>query len=178
MTDNIILIGFMGSGKSSVGKLLAKELNFEFIDTDEEIEKANDLKISKIFKDFGEEYFRELETSYLKKLLLNKNDLILSTGGGLPLRDSNVKILRELGVVVYLKATKDTIVKRVKDDNSRPLLASDHLEERVDSLLRSRESCYQAAAHIEINTDDKFFTAIISEILEQYHLITKVRKPQ
>ena len=177
MTDNIILIGFMGSGKSSVGKLLAKELNFEFIDTDEEIEKANDLKISKIFKDFGEEYFRELETSYLKKLLNYKNNLILSTGGGLPLRDSNVKILREFGVVVYLKATKDTIVKRVRDDNSRPLLGNDHLEERVERLLRSRQSCYQAAAHIEINTDDKSISAIISEILEQYYLITKVRKP-
>lgn len=177
MTDNIILIGFMGSGKSSVGKLLAKELNFEFIDTDEEIEKANNLKISKLFKDFGEEYFRELETSYLKKLLHHKKYSILSTGGGLPLRECNVKILREFGVVVYLKATKDTIVNRVRDDNSRPLLAIDDLEERVERLLRSRESCYTAAAHLEINTDDKSFSAIISEILEQYYLITKGRKP-
>lgn len=173
MTDNIILIGFMGCGKTSVGKLLAKELSFEFIDTDDQIEKENQLKISKIFKDFGEEYFRELESNFIKKFLSESKFFVVSTGGGLPLRECNVKILRNFGVVVYLKATKATIVGRVKEDNTRPLLVSDNLEERVERLLRSRESCYKAAAHIEIDTDDKSFSDIISEILEQYYFITK-----
>lgn len=173
MKNNIILIGFMGSGKTSIGKLLARELSFEFIDTDEEIEKEENLKISKIFDEFGEEYFRDLETNYIRKLIPSSKSLIVSTGGGLPLRDCNAKILRELGIVVYLKAKKDTIVNRVKEDNTRPLLKSNDLEERVDSLLELRDPSYHAAAHIEINTDDLSFSDIILEIMEQYHQLTK-----
>ncbi|ROR27142.1 shikimate kinase [Mobilisporobacter senegalensis] len=173
MADNIILIGFMGSGKTSVGKLLAKSLSFQFIDTDEEIEEKNKMKISKIFDVYGEEYFRDLETNYIKNLIHHIQSSVISTGGGLPVREGNSEILRELGVVVYLKARKETIINRVKEDDTRPLLQTDDLEGRVNSLLTLREPSYRETAHIEIETDDLSISEIISEIMGQYHDMVK-----
>lgn len=166
--DSIILIGFMGSGKSSVGTLLAKELRFRFIDTDREIEKENHRKISKIFDESGEEYFRNLETGYIRNLIPLRQPSVISTGGGLPLRECNAGLLREIGMVVYLKAEKDTIINRVKKDKNRPLLRAGDLEKQVEDLLRLRELHYKECAHIEISTDNLSLSDIVSEIINKY----------
>lgn len=165
---NIILIGFMGTGKTSVGKLLAKELGIGFIDTDEEIEKENHQTISNIFQEYGEEYFRKLETDYIKKLYSLKKPMVISTGGGLPLRECNAAVLRELGIVVYLQAKKDTIINRVKENKNRPLLNGEHLSKQIDNLLSLREPTYKKCAHIKINTDSSL-SEIVSAIKKQYN---------
>lgn len=166
MKENIILIGFMGCGKTSVGKQLAQKLSYEFLDTDEEIEKRQKMTISKIFAEKGEEYFRELETQVLEEMLPTVKQTVISTGGGLPLREKNAKILKDLGVVIYLKATKETTLERVYMDRSRPILAGDNLEERIDNLLKTRAPSYEAAAHTEVVTDHRTYSSIITDILE------------
>ena len=103
--ENLVLIGYMGSGKTTVGKTLAKMMQFSFLDTDEMIEKQQNKTIREIFAADGEQAFRDLETDLLKQLVAEKRKhLVLSTGGGMPLRAENQKLLSKLGLVVYLKA--------------------------------------------------------------------------
>lgn len=168
MKNNIVLIGFMGSGKTSVGKRLAGKIKYKFIDTDEWIEKTEKMKISEIFEKHGEEYFRNLETNTIKELISSTKSTIISTGGGMPLRECNARLLKELGVVIYLKASEEITIKRVKGDTTRPLLAGDNLEERVNRLLTERMPVYEAAAHKKIITDNISFELIIEEIMKYY----------
>lgn len=164
--DNIILIGFMGSGKTSVGKLLASTINYEFRDTDDMIEAKENLAISKIFDDNGEKYFRDLETDLLLSLKDKMTKTVLSTGGGMPIKDINVKILGYMGQVIYLRASQRSIIKRVSGDTTRPLLKGDNLKESVDRLLSQRTSSYEHAADIIIDTDDLIIEDIVDEILK------------
>lgn len=169
MDNNIVLIGFMGCGKTSVGKRLAEKMGFEFLDTDEYIEKKENRKVSDIFAKEGEEYFRNAETNSIKELLHLAKRTIIATGGGMPLREENRGLLKELGLVLYLKANKDITIKRLKSDTTRPLLAGGDLEEKVDRLLKDRRSIYEATAHHTIITNKKSFEKIIKEILRQYN---------
>lgn len=162
--DNIILIGFMGSGKTSVGKQLAKKLKYTFCDTDQIIEKECKMSISNIFATEGEEYFRKLETYTIESLIGKLEASVLSVGGGLPMSEGNPELLRRLGYVVYLKASKETILKRLSGDTTRPLLAGSNASEKVDNLLKVRAPIYEAAAHIQVVTDDKMPEEIIKEI--------------
>lgn len=163
--NNIILIGFMGSGKTSVGSQLAKKLNFTFCDTDWLIEKDNKTSVQNIFTSYGEEYFRNLETATIRELYGNITRVVLSTGGGLPITEGNGQLLRRLGHVIYLKTSKETLKKRLEGDTSRPLLAGDHVEERIDNLLQERTPVYEKVAHFSVTTDNKEFHEIISEII-------------
>ena len=104
--NNVILIGFMGSGKSSVGRVLANKLERKFIDMDDEIELGEEQTINEIFSEYGEDHFREVETSYLEKLLTKKNKVI-STGGGVILKEENIAILKRIGTVVFLHRTAE-----------------------------------------------------------------------
>ncbi|MDF2611929.1 MAG: Shikimate kinase, partial [Lachnospiraceae bacterium] len=108
MKHNIILIGFMGSGKTSVGERLAKRLSYQFRDTDQLIESRAGDSINHIFELRGEDYFRTLETNLLLEIKPTLSNTVLSTGGGLPLQEQNTKLLKEIGYVVYLKASKET----------------------------------------------------------------------
>lgn len=164
--DNIILIGFMGSGKSSVGKLLARKINYDFMDTDKMIEDRQKTTISKMFSVNGEDYFRNLETDLLLSLKDNIKKTVISTGGGMPIKDENIKLLRKMGHVIYLRASQSTIIDRVSGDTTRPLLKSNDLQETVERLLTLRVPFYEKAAHIKIDTDDVSVEDIVEEILQ------------
>lgn len=161
---NVILIGFMGSGKTTVGLRLSYRLRRAVIDTDKEIEKEEKRTISEMFATDGEEYFRDRETAFLRKLSEGTGSRIISVGGGLPLREENRKLLRKLGQVFYLKASAETIYERVKHDTTRPLLQGDNPQEKIRSLLALRDSSYAEAADVTIDVNDKDFEQILDEI--------------
>lgn len=161
---NIILIGFMGAGKTTVGKLLARERQMQFVDTDERIEKEQGRSIPEIFSGEGEPYFRNLETALLRHMQEDTERCVISAGGGMPVREENRKLLRALGCVIYLSAAKETILERVKNDGSRPMLNGGDLKERVERLMREREALYRQAAHIEVRTDGRSVRHVIQII--------------
>jgi shikimate kinase len=165
---NIILIGYMGCGKSIVGDLLSQRLSYQFRDTDRMIEQTARDTINHIFAIRGEEYFRNLETELLKDLLPEINQVVLSTGGGLPLREQNSKLLKEMGYVVYLKASKETTLRRLAGDNTRPLLQGEDVEKKIESMLSYRIPFYEKAAHKYVVTDDKSPEEIATLIMEAY----------
>lgn len=168
LKHNVILIGFMGSGKTSVGKILAKRLSYRFYDTDSMLEHKSGDTISHIFSVHGEEYFRNMETDLLRDMLTGSDRMVISTGGGLPLREQNSKLLKEIGYVVLLKASKKTTVNRLMNDTTRPLLAGGELEEKVERLLNIRTPIYEKAAHKIITTDDRTIDDIVNLIMEAY----------
>lgn len=149
----IVLIGFMGSGKTTVGKILASKLSTQFVDTDEYIENALNKKISDIFKDEGESYFRQMETKAIGKICDSKEDLVISVGGGLPVLPINREIMADNCEVFYLRAETDTLLKRLEGDNTRPLLKGDNLRDKIVRLFGEREAIYNEAAPYKIDTD-------------------------
>lgn len=171
MKDNIILIGFMGSGKSTTGRQLAKKLSYEFCDTDALIEERAKKKISDIFAENGEEYFRKLETETIEDMLDTVAKTVISPGGGLPLRECNAKILNKLGYVVYLKINKATVLKRLAGDTTRPLLSGDHVEQKIEQLLDYREPLYEIASNLTIIGDHKNVDEIVEEIIHNYKMM-------
>lgn len=168
MKNNVILIGYMGCGKSTVGKKLAEKCQLFFLDTDAWIEEKEGITISEIFASKGETYFRDLETECLKELLKgNRNNEVISVGGGLPVREENQKLLRQLGMVVYLKAEPETIYERLKGDTTRPLLQTENSLQKIKDMMSAREEKYQAAAHRVIMVDGKNVSEIVSEIQKE-----------
>lgn len=162
--NNIVLIGFMGCGKSSVGRKLAGALFYEFADTDAMIEEAYGKTISEMFETDGEEYFRNAETELLKKLSTEAEGLILATGGGMPMREENAELLRKIGTVVFLEAKIETILERLQNDTGRPLADGEDREARLRPLYERRLPVYKAAAEYCLDTEGKSFYAIIEEI--------------
>ena len=164
---NIILIGFMACGKSSVGKRLAQALNMEFLDTDELIEQKAGTTISDIFATQGEAAFRVMETECLKDLLGRSGEaFVLSVGGGLPIREENRRLLKQIGMVVYLNVSAETVFARVRNDKTRPLLQTPNPRGRIMDLMGARKQFYADAADVIIEADDKSFDTIIEEIKE------------
>ena len=161
---NFVLMGFMGAGKTTVGKELAKAMNCEFVDTDEQIEKEQGCKISEIFSEKGETAFRDLETGLLKRLQERKEMFVLSIGGGMPVREKNRELLRNLGTVVYLKTSKEEIIRRLSGDTNRPLLQGGALEEKVTSLMNAREQIYMETAHKDVLTDGKTPLELVEDL--------------
>lgn len=165
--ENLILIGFMGCGKSTVGKKLASAFDYEFLDTDEMIEEQQGKTISDIFAEEGEEAFRKMETELILQLKREAKKKVIATGGGMPMREENRKLLREVGTVVFLEAKLETILERLKNDTARPLAAGEDKERRLRPLYEKRYPLYQTAAEVVVDTEGKSFYAIIQE-LEQY----------
>jgi shikimate kinase len=149
--NNIVLIGFMGCGKTTLGKKLAKDLNMNFVDMDEEIELQERKSISAIFEEKGEEGFRILETNYLKELE-GKKGLIVSTGGGAPCFNNNMKLINSIGKSVYIKLTPEELVKRLlNEQQKRPLVANLNKEELlsfIEQKLDVRKMSYELADHV------------------------------
>ncbi len=162
--DNVILIGFMGAGKTTIGEKLASRMNRRMIDTDAYIVAKEGMSINDIFATKGEEYFRELETNVIKELTKTTHNAIISTGGGMPLREENAKLLRKLGKVFYLKSEPGTVYERVKDSTDRPLLNVENPMERIVSLLNERNPKYKKASHVTIETDDKSVDEVVDFI--------------
>ncbi len=169
MKSNIILIGFMGSGKSITGKLLAYRLGYNFVDTDVAIEKTYKQKIKEIFANEGEEAFRQKETDTIKKLA-QKTHQVISTGGGVATKKEDMQALRENGVVIALTAMPRTILKRTNNDK-RPLLAKKSNEERLKTIieLMAKRSEFYKKADLIIKTDD-------TTPLKNVEIITKYLK--
>lgn len=161
----IVLMGFMGAGKTTVGKELAEVLSCDFIDTDEQIEKEQNRKIADIFEKDGEAVFRDMETELLKRLQESKGSFVLSIGGGMPVREENRELLRNLGTVVYLKASKEELVRRLSGDTKRPLLQGGGLEEKVTALMAAREEIYKETAHRTMITEGKMISELVKEII-------------
>ncbi len=168
MKHNIILIGFMGSGKTCVGEYLAKKLTYGFWDTDQLIVERAGKSISHIFSFHGEEYFRDLETNLIKEMVPVLKDTVLSTGGGMPVREENSALLKELGFIVFLKTSKETTITRLQGDSSRPLLQGEELEEKVERMLALRTPIYEDTAHAIIVTDGRTVEDIALSIIEAY----------
>jgi len=162
---NIVLTGFMGTGKSEVSKELSKILGWAVIDIDAEIEKLQGMKIAEIFKQFGEPKFRDIETEVIKSFSKNKN-VIISTGGGAVLRQENMDSLRENGVVICLSAAPETILKRTSSNNDRPLLQVENPLKKIKELLKFRMPYYEKA-DIMINTENKTPLKVAEEIIEK-----------
>lgn len=153
---NIILVGYMGCGKTTVGKHLARICGLDFLDTDELIEEQQGRSIREIFASDGEEVFRDMETQALKEMLEKKEDgFVISTGGGMAVREENRELLKQLGKVYYLKAEPETVYARIKGDTKRPLLQCEDPLSRIREMLVHREPAYEAAAHHIISVDDK-----------------------
>ncbi|MCL2753452.1 MAG: shikimate kinase [Defluviitaleaceae bacterium] len=163
MKPNITLIGMMGAGKTTIGKLLSKTLNMGFFDMDAEIEREQDIPIVQIFEKFGEEHFRVLENNLCKKIL-QMNGVVISTGGGVVLNPENISIIRQTSIAIYLHATPQSIYSRLLRDNSRPLLAGGQLL-HIEEILKNRQHLYKGAADITITTENKTPRKIVLEIL-------------
>lgn len=166
---NVILIGFMGCGKSSVALKLSYRMKQAMTDTDKWIEKKQGKTITEIFAQDGEEAFREMETECLKSLKETAKNQIISVGGGLPVKEENRALLKEIGKVVYLRAKPETVYERVKEDKERPLLQCENPLERIQTLLEERKGAYEEAADLIVDVDDKNYGQILSEIERGLH---------
>ncbi len=168
---NIILEGFMGSGKTTVSEILSDRLGLELMDTDVTIEDTEGRSISSIFREDGEEAFRDMETELLQMIAGDHlRDMVISLGGGMPVREKNRELLKESGKVVYLKASPETIYERVKGDTTRPLLQSEDPLLRIKELMEGRSDVYDEAADLIIDTDNKTPDEICDEIIRELGL--------
>lgn len=169
----ISLIGYMGSGKSHISKILSEKINFKIIDTDKEISLRNKMSISEIFQKKGELYFRKQERQLLEEIFATNNQLILSLGGGTPAYYNNMDFINERSVSIYLQARIDTLVSRLlKQKNKRPIIAhipNTELPEFIAKHLFERNIFYNKC-QFKISTDEKEPESIVDEIIEFLHL--------
>ena len=164
---NIVLTGFMGSGKSSVSRAISLLADFDVVDSDNLIEEEQGIKITEIFEKNGEEYFRDLETDALKRLVeQSRKNMVLAVGGGLPIREENRLLMKKAGTVVWLRARPETVYERVKDDTSRPLLKSGDVLGKIKQLQEKRQKIYESCPDIILDTDGKTPVEIAVEIME------------
>lgn len=162
---NIILIGFMGSGKTTVGYKLSYRLRTPVEDTDKLIERREGRTISDIFKEDGEPYFRQLETDLLEEIKDRSYVRIISVGGGTPVNPHNRELLKECGTVIYLRAKPETVYERVKHDDTRPLLQCEDPMAKIRELMEARKEAYEDCAEIIIDTDDLSMDEVLDRIV-------------
>ena len=162
---NIVLCGMMGAGKTTVGKTLARLTGRSFVDTDDLISKTYGA-ISDIFKNHGEQYFRNLEKQTAKELS-KKGGMIIATGGGFVICQDNANLLKGQGKIVYLSAEEETLYSRLATDKDRPLLQTGDLREKIHSLILSRAPVYEKVADLVVAVDNKTAEEIAKEIIER-----------
>ena len=165
MTGNIFLVGLMGAGKTTVGRLLSKRLGKAFYDTDHEIESRTGVNIPVIFELEGESGFRKRETAAIADLV-HQRDIVLATGGGAVLAKENREYLSQNGLVVYLRANVEELWHRTRNDKSRPLLQTADPQARLQQLYTERDPLYREIADIIIDTGDQPVTVIVHELEE------------
>ena len=162
---NIALIAFLGSGKSTVSQALSQLYAMDVIEMDQVIADREGMSISEIFKVHGAEYFRNLETALIREMQ-NRTGVVISCGGGVPMREENVIEMKKNGKVVLLTASPETILERVKNSHDRPLLENNKNVDFISELMEKRRSKYEAAADIIIQTDGKSAFQICEEIIQ------------
>ena len=161
---NIYLVGLMGSGKTTLGKILSKKIDKQFYDSDQVIEEKLGVEVPIIFEYEGEAGFREREKDILKELVGIQN-IVLATGGGIILSKSNRDLLAQNGIVVYLKSNQKDLILRMKNDKTRPLLQNGNIEEIIKTLCKEREPLYEEIADFEITTKNKKIHEVVNEIM-------------
>jgi len=162
--NNIYIVGFMGTGKTAVGKEIARQLDRKFVDLDSLIEKRQNRKISQIFAEDGEPYFRKVEKKVLKQTSA-KRDLVVSCGGGIVLDKENIRIMKDTGAMVCLSASPEVIIARTRGYKHRPLLNVDNPKKRIKELLEFRAPFYAQSDHT-IDTSDLSVAEVAKRILE------------
>ena len=162
---NIVLTGFMGTGKTAAGRELSHILNWKLMDLDNEIMQLKGMSISEIFSVFGEPVFRDIETEMIRVTSARKN-IIIATGGGAVLRKENIDMLRENGIIVNLSASPETVLRRTGGSDERPLLQVENPLRRITELLEFRMPFYQNA-DVLIDTECKSPLQVAEEILER-----------
>ena len=170
---NIALIGFMGTGKTSVGRLVAEQLHFHYLDTDEMIQSATDKTIADIFSTSGEPAFRALEEKAVSELT-GKNHTVISCGGGLPIAPQNLASLKTHALVVCLWASPAKIWERVKSQTHRPLLHDPDPQKKIRELLAIREPFYKQA-DILLNTELRSLREVAQQVVHQFRLQSSSR---
>jgi len=176
MTGNIILIGFMGCGKSSIGRRLASRLGHSFLDSDELIiEAAEGKSITDLFAEEGEERFRERETHALQALL-DATSIVLATGGGAVLRSGNREILRKIGTTIWLHADPEILFERATRNRKRPLLEVENPRTTFNSLLESRLPIYEAAADLRVDASGLSHEQTVESIVKVVETAASARK--
>ena len=165
VNKNIILVGLMGSGKTTIGKLISKSLERKFLDTDHAIEEKTGVDVSTIFELEGEEGFRSREHNFLRELK-DSQKLVIATGGGIVLSSENRDLLKKIGCVVYLRSNIKDLVSRLKDDKTRPLIQNVNLSQKINELFHERDPLYASIADYIIETKNKNINIIKKEIME------------
>lgn len=168
---NIALIGFMGTGKSTIGRALSRRLRMPFVDTDIVIVEKSGRSVTTWFEQFGEEAFREEETHVLRSVL-SQDGRIIATGGGITLREENRLLLQQGCFVVSLTAKEQDIIQRVIADRTRPLIATDNPQDRIRALLVARAHAY-AFAEMTIETSTLSIEEVVDRICQQYKLFQR-----
>ena len=166
MPNNIYLVGPMGAGKSSIGKRLAKRIDREFYDSDRVLEERTGVAITTIFELEGELGFRNRETNILKDLV-QLNNAVIATGGGVILRETNRKLMKSSGTIVFLQTSIDTQLKRTRHDKKRPLLQTGNRRAKLMALAKERDPVYEDLADITICTDSQSISSSVSQIIKQ-----------
>jgi shikimate kinase len=161
----LFLIGMMGAGKSTVGRLLARRCGFDFIDCDRELEARSGVSVATIFELEGEESFRRREAMLIDELT-QRARTVLATGGGAILSDENRRHLRERGLVIYLRASVDEILRRTQKDRARPLLQTADRRGRIAQLLAEREALYEQVAHVAVQSSSGNPNRLVAKLMQ------------
>lgn len=161
---NIVLTGFMAVGKSAVGRKLALKLKLPFVDLDQAIEAREEVRVKEIFECKGEAYFRKVEKENLKEIL-SRDGQVIATGGGAVMDSENLHLLKQRSVLIYLIALPETLLRRLRSENQRPLLKADDRLVRVEDLLAQREKVYRQA-HISIDTEHLSVDEVVERIIK------------
>lgn len=173
---NIILVGLMGAGKTSVGKVLAKLLGKDFVDSDHEIERATGVRIPVIFEIEGEAGFRAREHKMIAELLARHN-ILLATGGGAVLRADNRALLRAGGTVIYLRAPVKSLLRRTQRDRTRPLLQVPNPEAKLNALYSERDPLYREVAHLIVDTGNQSVRTLAGQIAAKLDAMANPQSP-
>ncbi len=163
MAGNLFLIGLMGAGKTTVGKILARRLHWPFYDSDHEIESRTGVKIPTIFEIEGEGGFRNREVEIIAELV-DLPDIVLATGGGAVLRQENRDALKRHGTVIYLRANVDDLYERTRHDRNRPLLQTENPKARLQALFEQRDPIYRELADIVVDTSRQSVNSLVSQL--------------